>query len=331
MEAGGFLGDTALRKRLCPHARSMAAGVFQAVRNVSSWCEKQDCDTFSKPTEFLLGEIEDTTMKPKLAVCNIFSDTKKLRAFALEHKFSGVEWSFYPDRIPRTPAEQSRWVKDLSTLRPLEVRFHCPLYQVDLGHDDPGEARAAGVLFRHLIGLASKGGGRYLTIHIGLGRESTEPLSWDTTVRNLRRLVQHGAEHRVKVCLENLAWGWTSRPNLFEKLIRKSGAGVTLDIGHAYVCESVISHQFTVEDFVSPHPDRVFNAHLYHEEIPGLGHLPPERIEDMAERLFVLEKIGCPWWVVEIHEPEGLLRTKKILDGYLEKTHDERVQGTVGP
>lgn len=261
-------------------------------------------------------------MRPKLALCNIFSDVAKLRDFALKNRFSGIEWSFFLDRVPRTPGEQSRWVNSIFSFQPMEVRFHCPFYQVDLGHDDPREAEEAARLFRHVIGLVSKAGGRYLTIHIGLGRDSTEPLSWDSTVSNLRSLVQFGAEHRVKVCLENLAWGWTSRPNLFEKLIRKSGAGVTLDVGHAYVSESVVSHQYTIEDFVSPHANRVFNAHLYHEEIAGIGHVPPERVEDLEDRLSLLRKIGCEWWVVEIHEPEGLLQTKKILDAYLEGLED---------
>lgn len=36
-----------------------------------------------------------------------------------------------------------------------------------------------------------------------------------------------------KLCIENLAWGWTSRPDLFEKLLRLSGVWATLNVGHA--------------------------------------------------------------------------------------------------
>jgi len=123
----------------------------------------------------------------------------------------------------------------------------------------------------------------------------------------------------VKVCLENLAWGWTSKPNLFEKLIRRSSAGVTLDIGHAYVCESVSSQQYGIEDFVSPHGDRVFNAHIYHTELPGIGHVPPERLDEIEDRLALLEHIGCSWWVIEIKTPAELLQTKRIIDEYLNR------------
>ena len=260
-------------------------------------------------------------MKPIMAMCNIFSDTKRLREFARDHGFSGIDWSFDLNQLPAAPAEESKWVEDMSGLVPLEVRYHCPFYQIDLGHNDPNEAKKAATLFRRIILLVSKVEGRYLTIHIGLGRNSTEPLSWDATIGNLRHIVQFGADHRVTVCLENLAWGWTSRPNLFEKLIRRSGAGVTFDIGHATECESVRSQLYTMEDFVTPHSGRVFNAHIYHREISGFGHTPPDHPADIEDRLSLLLEIGCEWWAIEINETGGLLKTKRIIEKYLTGTN----------
>jgi sugar phosphate isomerase/epimerase len=256
-------------------------------------------------------------MKPIIAMCNIFPNATDIREFAYEHAFSGIDWSFEMESIPKTPSEESRWVLEPLSLSPLEVRYHCPFYQMDIGHNDASEAKAAEHLFQRIIRLVSRAGGKYLSIHIGLGRNSTEPLSWDTTVDNLRRLVQYGAERHVRICLENLAWGWTSKPNLFEKLIRKSGAGVTLDIGHAKACESVQSQQYEIKDFVTPHPERVRNAHLYHTEISGFGHIPPKTLTDIQDRLALLEKIGCEWWAIEIKDVEGLLKTRKIVDEYL--------------
>jgi sugar phosphate isomerase/epimerase len=256
-------------------------------------------------------------MKPKLVMCNIFPDADDVKAFARKNGFAGIDWSFDLEGLPETPLQESRWAKEQAALAPFEVRYHCPFYQVDLGHDDPDLAAKASAVFRRIIRLVSKVGGRYLSIHIGLGLDSTEPLSWETTLGNLRDLVQFAAAHRVTVCLENLAWGWTSRPNLFEKLIRQSGAGVTLDIGHAHVCEAVASQLYGVEDFVSPHPERIFNAHVYHTEVPGQGHLPPETPQDIEDRLALLQDVGCDWWVIEIREPDGLLRTKKMIDAWL--------------
>jgi hypothetical protein len=48
----------------------------------------------------------------------------------------------------------------------------------------------------------------------------------------------------------------------------------------------------------------------YHEEIPGLGHMPPERIEDIEDRLALLSRVQCRWWVIEIKEPDPLLYQK---------------------
>jgi sugar phosphate isomerase/epimerase len=264
----------------------------------------------------------NTTMKPKLALCNFLADIIQLKAFAFRHGFSGIDWSFDPGILPATPLEESEWVKQLSTFDFLEVRYHCPFYQIDLGHQDPVEAKAAEAIFRRIIRLVSKVEGKYLTIHIGLGHDSTEPLSWEATIENLTRLVQYGARRGVTICLENLAWGWTSRPHLFEKLIRGSGAAVTFDIGHAYVCESVRSHSYSAEDFVAPHSDRVLNAHIYHKEVSGQGHIPPDRLEDIQDRLAILEDVGCMWWVLEVREETGLLQTRRIVDEYL--TQSER-------
>lgn len=256
-------------------------------------------------------------MRPKLALCNIFSELDKLRGFAFDYGFSGIDWSFDVITLPDTPAEESGWVRRLSALAPLEVRYHCPFYQIDLGHNEPREAKEAEALFRRIIRLVSKAEGKYLTIHIGLGRDSTEPLSWEATIDNLTRLVQYSAKYGVRVCLENLALGWTSRPHLFEKLIRSSGAAVTFDIGHAHACESVRSHDYAIEDFVTPHSGRVFNAHIYHTEKDGHGHMAPDRLEDIEDRLAIVQETGCKWWVIEIKERDELLQTKKVIDEYL--------------
>ena len=250
-------------------------------------------------------------------MCNIFNDMKRLKGFALDHGFSGIDWSFDVRGLPEMPDEESTWLEQMAELGSLEVRYHCPFYRIDLGHHDPWEAKAAETIFHRIIRLVAKAKGRYLTIHIGLGRNSTEPLSWDKTIDNLARVVQHGRSQGVKVCLENLVWGWTSRPHLFEKLVRKSEVGVTLDIGHAHACESIQSQEFAIEDFVTPHGDRICNAHIYHTEVSGYGHVPPERLEDIQDRLDILQKAGCEWWVLEVREEEGLLQTKKIVDAYL--------------
>jgi sugar phosphate isomerase/epimerase len=265
-------------------------------------------------------------MKPKLIMRNLSSDLDKLKRFAVDNGFAGIDWSFEMAALPTTPAEETRWVRSLAALDPLEIRYHCPFKQVDLGHENAAEVKAAVALFRRIIRLIAKADGNYLTLHVGLGHDTTRILSWNSTIDNLRQLVQFGADCGIKICLENLAWGWTSKPNLFEKLIRKTSAGVTFDIGHAYACEAVNSQYYAAEDFITPHLDRVFNAHIYHTEITGIGHMPPNRIEDIEQRLEILQAAGCLWWVIELTNVEGLLQTKKFIDAYL--TASQKVPST---
>ena len=75
-------------------------------------------------------------------------------------------------------------------LDPLEVRYHCPFHKIDIGHNAPEKAEFAVSIFSKIIRLISRRGGGFLSIHVGLGRNSTIPLSWDTTIENLRFLAQ---------------------------------------------------------------------------------------------------------------------------------------------
>ena len=259
-------------------------------------------------------------MRPKLACCNLINDTFELRGFALEYGFDGIEWSFRTEDLPKSPSEESLLVKRISGLRPLEVRYHCAFEEVDLGNVDPEKADEALKIFRQACLLVSKLGGRTLTIHVGLGLTSTVNLSWSRTIERLAQLV--GFSHRlgVRLCLENLAWGWTSRPELFEKLIRRSGCWATLDIGHARVCPSVASQQYAPQDFAMPHPERFLCAHIYHEE-EGNVHMPPQRVEDLEERLRILSRLPlCDWWVLELREKRALLNTLKVVRQFMENS-----------
>jgi len=253
----------------------------------------------------------------KLACCN-FLGVSELRRFALENGFAGIEWTFTPEDLPWSPAEQSSLLRSISKLRPLEVRYHCAFSRVDLGDEDREKAENAMSIFQHACRLVSELEGHHVTLHVGLGRDSTMNLSWDRTVRRLTELVRFADSLGVRICLENLAWGWTSRPELFEKLIRKSGCWATLDIGHLRVSPSVTSQHYEIEDFVIPHPERFLGAHIYHEE-DMRGHIPAGTLLDMKRRLDLLGSLpSCDWWVLELREKSGLLSTLRVVREYLE-------------
>ena len=214
--------------------------------------------------------------QPKLAMCNFIPDVDELKQTALTHGFSGVDWTLRLEDLPDNDLEESRLRRSIARLYPLEIRYHCAFNGIDLGDEDPGAAAAARDVLGRACRLVSKLDGRFMTIHLGLGRESCDGLSWGRSVTALGDLVSLAQGLGVCICLENLASGWSSRPELFEKLVRKSNAGVTLDIGHARMSPSVQTQRFAFEDFISPHYERVFNAHVYHEEVDSGAHRAAE-------------------------------------------------------
>lgn len=264
---------------------------------------------------------------PKLALCNFISDAAALKRFALANGFAGVDWTLKVEDLPENPHDGSRLLKKVAQLHPLEVRYHLAFAAVDLGDVDDGRAEYAMETFRRACTLISRLEGRYVTIHLGLGLDSTKGSSWERTLEALADLVRHGKSLGVTVCLENLAWGWSSRPQLFEKLIRKSRARITLDFGHASVCSSVETQGYTFEDFVAPHPQKIINAHIYHEERDDL-HLPPRNLDDLRPRLDILSSLPCDWWVLELREESALLATLDIVREYLNGGASEPVRGS---
>ncbi len=208
--------------------------------------------------------------------------------------------------------------RNISYLKPLEVRYHLSFKHTDIGHVEEGEADIALSAFHRAFDLVRQLEGRFITLHVGLGRYTMEDISWEKTLAGLARLASLARSWGIHLCLENLAQGWTSRPQLYEKLIRKTSCWSTLDLGHARVCRSVKSQAYDIEDFAVPHPQRILNAHVYHEETSE-GHVPPERFSDLYRRLRLITGLpNCDWWVLELREETALLQTLAFVREFLQ-------------
>ncbi len=251
-------------------------------------------------------------------MCNFIPDVEQLRRTALDLGFGGIDWTLKLDDLPANGVDEKGLVQRISRLHPLKVRYHCAFNGIDLGNADMFKAEEAVSIFRRACQLVSRLEGGFMTIHLGLGRSTYDDMIWDHSLNALGELVCYAAGLGVRVCLENLASGWSSRPELFEKLIRLSGAGVTFDIGHARMSPSVQSQFYSVEDFVSPHHESIFSAHVYHEEIDE-GHIAPKSLEDLRERLELLSSVPCDWWVLELRDKRALLATLDVVREFLDK------------
>ena len=55
-------------------------------------------------------------LDPKLACCNFIPDPEDLKAFAMEHGFDGIEWSFTTESLPWTDAQETALQKSSLSL-----------------------------------------------------------------------------------------------------------------------------------------------------------------------------------------------------------------------
>jgi sugar phosphate isomerase/epimerase len=251
-------------------------------------------------------------IKLKFAFINIFGqNAKKLADFASEFGFKGIDWSL------NLNLDERDFLRKMDRLKGFEVRYHCPWPRIDIAYADQ-RAEQAMHIFRLMIGLISKAGGRYLTVHIGLGQSSVQELQWEKAIENLSSLVSFGAGRGVTICLENLPTGWTSNPEMFKTLVKKTGAGVSLDIGHIHACRTKKPSEKLLKLYVMPNKKRIFNAHIYYTEIPQYGHVAPESLEQIFDCLWLLRSLTqCDWWVIELLKPDEILRTRDFLTEFL--------------
>lgn len=254
---------------------------------------------------------------PKLAAPNLFSDVNTLKSFALDYGFHGIDWTLRPDDLPNNRVQEARFAKAMNRLAPLEVRYHLYFVGSELGDVEPVRAYSARRTYWQAFDLINKLHGRYATVHVGLGKATMEDVSWDETLAGLKDLTDAGRSLGIRVCLENIISGWTARPELFEKLIRKTGCWGTLDIGHAKVCQSVASRSYDVGDFAWPNPTRILNAHIYHEETSD-GHVPAGHYGQLDQRLHLLKDLPlCDWWVLELRDEQSLVQTLGDVNQFL--------------
>ncbi len=251
-------------------------------------------------------------MQPNIALCNIFDqDAEKLAEFAAEHGFSAIDWSIDP-----TLPEQE-FLSLMQSLAGCQVRYHCRFHGVDVAYTDQRGDDSLALLLRTVEQVA-RAGGRHMTVHCGLGNPSGEGIELARAIDNLTILVAHGRANGVSVALENLTTPLTNDPFLFRRMVLESDAYVTIDIGHAHAVRHLRPQNDIYRDYVLPHRDRILNAHIYHTELDGYGHVPPDCLTDIRSRLQLLELAkSCDWWVIELMKPAEILHTRTLLQSHL--------------
>jgi sugar phosphate isomerase/epimerase len=251
-------------------------------------------------------------MQPQIALCNIYDqDAETLAVFASQNGFSAIDWSIDPFLTGR------EFLSRMKRLEEFSVRYHCRFHGVDVAYADSRGDDALDLLMR-TVDLVAEAGGTHMTVHSGLGNPSGEGVDEFRAIDNLSILVEHGNRNGIAVALENLTTPLTNDPLQFRRIVTESNANVTIDIGHAHAVGSLTSRENIFSDYVLPHRNRILNAHIYHTELEGYGHVPPETLADIDSRLDLLGMApSCDWWVIELPNPAEVLRTRDLLQSYL--------------
>lgn len=191
----------------------------------------------------------------------------------------------------------------------IPVRYHGFFPDHEFGHRDPDVATVATSIHEDLLRHIHQTQGQVVTFHVGLNR--TIPIDPGRAADNLARLVACGRELDITVCLENLRRGPTSDPETVLEWARRSGASITLDVGHAVSAARVERGEISVLDFIDMFSERLVEVHMYGKESDR--HYPIEREEQIASVVQRLLRTKCNWWTIELDDYEEALTTRAIL------------------
>lgn len=257
---------------------------------------------------------KDKLASPKIALSSRYSrSAEDLIQFAVNHGFNGVEYTVQAETNEHLQDEYAN-MRVLAESG-LEIRYHLQFKEIELSHEDVTYAEKSASHIKECIDLINNLGGRYAIVHLCLGyRQTLHKLKYDHALKYLEQVVAHGNKKKVTVCLENLSFGFTCTHFTFLKLLKSTGAGATLDIGHMAVSPVVKDGTVTAEEFIATVRQYIQSAHVYDREVTEnktnrIYHAAPKEKSAMTSRLTALLQSNCRWWLIELGDPEEILQT----------------------
>lgn len=198
----------------------------------------------------------------------------------------------------------------------MAVRHHGYFPGEEIGHAHATTAEDAMQVHFKAIEALQGVGEPLMTVHVGLDR--TLPLDHHRVVKNLTRLVEYGKKIGVAISLENLRRGPTANPETLLEWVRRSGAGVTLDIGHAVSSQCVCNKEISVEKIIHLVAERLMEVHFYESETDR--HWAPRNMDILGPIVDKLIATDCRWWTIELENTQDVLLTRKLLIDHFDKT-----------
>ncbi len=255
---------------------------------------------------------------PKMALSTRYSRSpKELLAFVGDHELDDIEYTIWAE--DDAALEEEKPVMRELAASGVEIRYHLQLHKVELAHADRQFAAASADYLKRCLDFLHEIGGRAIITHLCLGyRRELEKTCLEHAEIFLSDMVAHARSLGIEVCLENLTYGLVNTPAAFRHLLERTGASATIDIGHAAASPCVLNGEITAPDYIRAVAPWLRSAHVYDIELPDpasgkfLHHAPKDRA-CLEDRIRTLAGTGCEWWLVELGDPEEILRTVRFL------------------
>lgn len=194
-----------------------------------------------------------------------------------------------------------------------KVRYHGYFPGFEIGDARLDRADEALRLHMQVLETIQGVGEPFITFHVGLVPDIL--IDPGTAVKNLTTLVIMGRKLGITVSLENLRFGPTSNPETMLDWTDRSGAMITMDVGHAVSCDRVAKGDFEPREIVGLFSHRLAEVHFYESESDR--HHAPHNMDILGPVVDALLAARCSWWTIELDTRSDVLRTHELLARYL--------------
>lgn len=257
--------------------------------------------------------------KQKIALSTRYSQSpEELLNFMKAQGLEGIEYTI--NAQDSATLEQQRAPLSILAEAGVDVRHHLQFNRIDLAHKDTAKAALSLEHHKHCIDLIADSGGSYAIVHLCLGYiDKPALMSKKNAIKNLAQLVEYASAKKVSICLENLRGGLISNPENFLEFVTSTGALATVDIGHVAVSPCVLNKEVTAEEYIAAISPYTVSAHIYDLELPDpqtgtFYHKSPDTREQIEARMQeIIRSPNCDWWLIELGNPQEILRTQSFL------------------
>jgi sugar phosphate isomerase/epimerase len=249
----------------------------------------------------------DIPLPVTLAVSTQWHDFPKKSDWLLGEGFS-LEYTPDAGNLDQTAGQLVKYIAEGA-----RIRHHGYFPGYEIGDNRSDKAEEAMQLHFQALDAIKGIGEQNITVHVGLVADIE--LNHAHVVRNLRRLVEYGRHHGITVSLENLRFGPTSYPETVLEWTQKTGAKITLDIGHAVSCSRVVQNEMNVPQIVDLFSHDLVEVHFYESETDR--HHAPQDMNILGPIVDRLLSTECTWWTIELDAHEEILRTRDLISDHL--------------